>query len=268
MSGQAEKILEVARSWLGYLEKKRGTYTDEQLKNKTYAAGSDNYTIFGKWCGLQGQPWCAMGLSYFADSAGISTEIFPKFADCDVGMAWFKKRGRFVEAGRASPSPTAGDVVFFGAPGDAQHVGIVDWVEDGRVFTIEGNTSSGAGFVANGGAVMGKDYPLTYNRILGYGRPDYVAADAALPVPSGTLNKTQPANAGLEDKIVSDIEFEKMMDIWLAKRGRLPAADNLAPADFEAAIAAGLTDGTRPQAPASRQEVAVMAYRAMRKARE
>ena len=46
-------------------------------------------------------------------------------------------------------------------------------VEGGKVFTIEGNTSSAAGVVENGGAVASKSYSLTYNRIGGYGRPNY-----------------------------------------------------------------------------------------------
>jgi peptidoglycan hydrolase-like protein with peptidoglycan-binding domain len=42
-----------------------------------------------------------------------------------------------------------------------------------RVFTIEGNTSSTSGVVDNGGMVCKKSYPLAYDRIAGYGRPDY-----------------------------------------------------------------------------------------------
>ena len=39
--------------------------------------------------------------------------------------------------------------------------------------TIEGNTSSAAGVVENGGCVQDKSYPLTYSKIGGYGRPDF-----------------------------------------------------------------------------------------------
>ena len=42
-----------------------------------------------------------------------------------------------------------------------------------KVFTIEGNTSSAAGVVENGGAVARKSYSLTYSKIGGYGRPEY-----------------------------------------------------------------------------------------------
>lgn len=49
------------------------------------------------------------------------------------------------------------------------------------VYTIEGNTSGANGVIANGGGVCKKKYRLTYNRIAGYGRPDW-----------GTEVETQP----------------------------------------------------------------------------
>ncbi|MDR2025190.1 MAG: CHAP domain-containing protein, partial [Hungatella sp.] len=42
-----------------------------------------------------------------------------------------------------------------------------------KVYTIEGNTSSGAEVIANGGAVCLKEYALINSRIDGYGRPDW-----------------------------------------------------------------------------------------------
>ena len=38
---------------------------------------------------------------------------------------------------------------------------------------MEGNTSGGAGVVENGGGVFEKSYARTYERILGYGLPDW-----------------------------------------------------------------------------------------------
>lgn len=44
--------------------------------------------------------------------------------------------------------------------GDADHVGIVERVEDGRVFTIEGNSDD---------ACRQRSYPIGYYEIRGYG---------------------------------------------------------------------------------------------------
>lgn len=53
------------------------------------------------------------------------------------------------------------------------HTGLVYRVDGTYVYTIEGNTSGANGVVANGGGVCKKKYRLTYNRIAGYGRPDW-----------------------------------------------------------------------------------------------
>ena len=62
-----------------------------------------------------------------------------------------------------------GDIIFFdwadSNDGKADHVGIVDRVEDNKVYTIEGNTSRD----------MCKQnvYNVGSSVILGYGTPDY-----------------------------------------------------------------------------------------------
>ena len=48
--------------------------------------------------------------------------------------------------------------------GLSDHVGIVEKVENGRVYTVEGNSSD---------SVRQKSYPLGYYEILGYGIPAY-----------------------------------------------------------------------------------------------
>ena len=160
-----EKIITTAQDELFYLEKK----SNAQLNDKTANAGSGNYTKF--WRDLkpsfQGQPWCACFVSWCARIADIPDTIIPTFYDCDVGMKWFKTRSVF------HTKPQRGDIVFFGIPGDSQHVGIVTDVTADRVHTIEGNTSGGSTMIANGGGVFAKSYALTYGKILGYGRPKY-----------------------------------------------------------------------------------------------
>ena len=64
-------------------------------------------------------------------------------------------------------------IFFKNSSGNAQHTGLVYKVDNKYVYTIEGNTSSAKGVVANGGCVRLKQYALNYNRIMGYGRPNY-----------------------------------------------------------------------------------------------
>lgn len=172
MNTQASKLIEVAKSFDGYLEKA----SNAQLDDFTANAGSANYTLFGAWYGLNGQAWCAIFISYCAASAHISTTIIPKFAYCPDGVNWFKAAGRWYA--RAGYTPQTGDIIYFTEDGStACHVGIVTGADAAYVYTIEGNTSGSAALVPNGGAVCAKSHGLTSTYILGYGNPAYAAGE-------------------------------------------------------------------------------------------
>lgn len=66
-----------------------------------------------------------------------------------------------------------GDQIFFKNSVRICYTGIIKMVDDGRVCTIEGNTSGASRIVANGGGVCEKSYALSYTGIVGYGRPDW-----------------------------------------------------------------------------------------------
>jgi hypothetical protein len=217
--GQAEKIIEIARGETGYLEKK----SNAKLDDKTANAGSGNFVKYWRDLrpSLQGSFWCACFISWCARKAGVAEDVFPTFFDCDVGMEWFRKRSRFIKRGGGIPKP--GDVVFFGVPGDSKHVGLVRKTENGRVLTVEGNTSSAAGMVPNGGAVAEKSHELGYEKILGYGRPDYE-----------------------EDEEVTQAEFDKMIEDFLARRDKLPVS-GWAREMWDKAVKKGLVDDKKPQ---------------------
>ena len=112
--------------------------------------------------------WCACFVSWCANKCRyIDAGIIPKFSGCINGVEWFKDRGQWI-GNSFEPSP--GMIIFFdwddeeGQDGNADHVGIVEKVENGRVYTIEGNTSD---------SCRQRSYPVGYFQILGYGVPDY-----------------------------------------------------------------------------------------------
>ena len=112
--------------------------------------------------------WCACFVSWCANKCRyIDSGIIPKFSGCINGVDWFKNRGQWI-GNSFEPSP--GMIIFFdwddedGQDGNADHVGIVEKVENGRVYTIEGNTSD---------SCRQRSYPVGYYQILGYGIPDY-----------------------------------------------------------------------------------------------
>ena len=114
--------------------------------------------------------WCACFVSWCANQCGyIEAGIIPKFSGCEWGVYWFRQHNQW--AGR-NITPTPGMIIFFdwedgeggGLDGSADHVGIVERVENGRVYTIEGNTTD---------SCLERSYPLGHFEILGYGVPVY-----------------------------------------------------------------------------------------------
>ena len=111
--------------------------------------------------------WCACFVSWCADQCGyIDTCVCPKFAGCGNGVQWFKDRGQWID-GSAEPVP--GMIIFFDwdnkggsgpQDGEADHVGIVECVRDGAVYTIEGNSND---FCCR------NSYAVGSRQILGYG---------------------------------------------------------------------------------------------------
>ena len=121
-------------------------------------------TEYGKWYGYPSGDWCAMFVSWCANKAGISTSIIPKHSACVSGANTFKSWGCW--ASRDSGYvPKSGDIIYFNYDGGINHVGIVERVENGIVYTIEGNTKYDN--------VASCSYPLNYYSIAGYGIPKY-----------------------------------------------------------------------------------------------
>ena len=126
---------------------------------------------YWSWYGFGSRvEWCACFVSWCANECGyIDAGVIPKFAGCINGVNWFKERGQWADN---SAEPTPGMIIFFdwdkqetsGPDGLSDHVGIVEKVENGRVYTIEGNS---------GDSCRQRSYPLGYYQILGYGIPAY-----------------------------------------------------------------------------------------------
>lgn len=133
-----------------------------------------NKTKYGKWYGLNGQPWCAMFVSWCFAQAKMSRKIAAQsskgFASCQAGLTWFAKKGKLIPVGQAD----AGDIAFFqfDEDRDADHVGIVVKNKPRRkqLVCIEGNTSSGkTGSQSNGDGVYKR--VRSYSQVMGVARP-------------------------------------------------------------------------------------------------
>lgn len=147
--GTSQAMIKIARSQIGYRE------------------GPDNDTIFGKLYGLNGQPWCAMWITWLRGPAGC-TKIIPRHAFTPAGANWFKERGQWHTGG-----PRKGDLhyVYNRSLGRIAHIELVTRVlEDGAFLVMGGNTSN-TGSRTGDGVYQLKRRGVSHGG--GLGRPKY-----------------------------------------------------------------------------------------------
>ena len=127
---------------------------------------------YWSWYGFNSRvEWCACFVSWCANECGyLDAGVIPKTAGCISGSDWFKDRGLWQDN---SYEPRPGDIIYFdwdnkgsSGPQDglADHVGIVEKVENGLVYTVEGNS---------GDSCRENRYAMGHYEIYGYGTPAY-----------------------------------------------------------------------------------------------
>lgn len=134
-----DRALSAAVEWINYVEE------------------GSNDTIFGRWYGMNYQPWCAMFVSYcYEVEAGGS----PSFKQCQA-YAYCPYIVQDARANRnglsVTGTPLPGDLVLFdwGWDGVHDHIGMFESGSSTHFKTIEGNTSTSN--QSNGGQVMRRD---------------------------------------------------------------------------------------------------------------
>ena len=158
------RVVEQARSWLGYSEsagrhkKIIDLYNSRRPLPRGYAV---KYT----------DAWCATYVSAVAIACDV-TDIMPRECSCPVMISLYKQLGRWVENDGYKPQPA--DVIFYdfqdsGAgdnTGTSDHVGIVESVDGSAIVVLEGNY---------GDKVARRTLQVNGRYIRGYGVPDFAS---------------------------------------------------------------------------------------------
>lgn len=154
--------------WLDVLHGISGGANSDIVKVAQEQLGNVGGQPYWSWYGFSSRvEWCCCFVSWCANECGyIEDGIIPKYSVVDDGADWFKAKGQWLDG---DEEPQAGMIIFFdwaydGLDGGGDHTGIVEKVEGGRVYTIEGNSSD---------ACQENSYPIGYYEILGYGCPAY-----------------------------------------------------------------------------------------------
>ena len=162
---KAHDTVAAALSQLGYHEG-----NSQKEFNGTNSAGTQNYTEYNRFIGTIGgsysYAWCAAFVSWCLEMAEAGNAAGGRFTSCTLWVERLTALGLY--STRASGYvPKTGDLIFFRSSGTSRasdHVGIVRYVQNGRVYTVEGNASN---------KVMLRDYAVKDTYIVGYGRPQY-----------------------------------------------------------------------------------------------
>lgn len=176
----------------------------EAISHKGYVETGNNHTMFGKWFGMDGAAWCAMFVSYCMNKAGAGALI--KNAQTAKGAAQVSKFVAHAKKHKwakiAPKDAQLGDIVIFDFPGgyETDHVGFIRKPSaKGSIFTIEGNTSSGAGSQSNGGGVYART--RAFGVVHSIWRPPYdpetvvEAPVEAKPVVESPVTPVEPVSA-------------------------------------------------------------------------
>ena len=175
MANYASKVISVAVTYNGYIEKASAA----NLESKTANKGTNNYTIFSKIVndaglkGYQGQAWC--GTSQFAFEIlafGVNQALknWNMTRENYVGYNCFDTYNAFKKVRKVSMTPKLGCLVIF----TFSHMGrVIEIDHSKRTFkSFEGNTSSKT-YERNGGMCAIKTYSFDDSKIKGFCIIDY-----------------------------------------------------------------------------------------------
>ena len=211
-------VVSVAYTQLGYHE---GNSTAELHGRNLY--GSRNFTEYNRiWGALDngegngnsvGYAWCASFVSWCLRQSGVPDEIAASEVSCQRMIDWYRNNSTYRPRGSYIPLP--GDIIMFRyGSGSANHVGIVIGVEQGRVYTVEGNTSDMVGL---------RSYSMSNSTILGYCVPDYVTEEGAVY----DFPLTATYETGEYITLATNLNVRAAPTTASAKLGRLPGGSRV-----------------------------------------
>lgn len=135
----------------------------------TYETG-ENYTKYGEWYGLDGQPWCVMFIIWCAYFSNVSETVIPRECEANRFIDLFtESQIKLGGAYGGVERPQPGDIYFRGTGiNDLEHVGIITEVYTDHFVIVDGN---------NGNKVGTDEVAWKAPNFYAYVRPDYATTD-------------------------------------------------------------------------------------------
>ncbi|MBU3106209.1 SH3 domain-containing protein, partial [Clostridium gasigenes] len=201
MTTTAVNILNEARKYIGVVQ---GSSTHQSIVNvyNSVKPLPQNYQV------TYGDQWCDTFISFLAIKTG-AVDLIGRECGVERHINIFKNLGIWIEDGSITPKP--GDIITFtwninSQPNDgfADHIGIVESVSNGKITTIEGNSSS---------AVRRRSYNIGHSEIRGYARPSYQTGAGANDSPYNGGSLVNAGRSISQDNIRLVIQHAKKYNI-------------------------------------------------------
>ena len=193
----------------------------------TESPAGSNRTKYGKWMGLDGQPWCMSFVQWCFHQAG--TPLPHKTGSCSALLNWYQKN----RPDCVVKDPQPRDIIIY----NFGHTGIVESASTTTITAIEGNTSPGQpGSQDNGGGVYRRQRNLALVRAF------------IRPFPK-------------KEDIMTGKEIYDALSDYLSRQ----TVPNWAKAELEEAVKMGITDGSNPMQLIPRYQAVILAKRAAEK---
>ena len=193
----------------------------------TESPAGSNRTKYGKWMGLDGQPWCMSFVQWCFHQAG--TPLPHRTGSCSALLNWYKAN----RPDCVVKDPQPRDIIIY----NFGHTGIVERALPGSVMCIEGNTSPGqSGSQDNGGGVYRRQRNLALVRAF------------IRPFPK-------------KEDIMTGKEIYDALSDYLSRQ----PVPNWAKKELEEAVKMGITDGSNPMQLIPRYQAVILAKRAAEK---
>ena len=190
----------------------------------TESPAGSNRTKYGKWMGLDGQPWCMSFVQWCFAQAG--TPLPHRTGSCSALLNWYKAN----RPDCVVKDPQPRDIIIY----NFGHTGIVESAATTTITAIEGNTSPGqSGSQDNGGGVYRRQRNLALVRAF------------IRPFPK-------------KEDIMTGKEIYDALSDYLSRQ----PVPNWAKKELEEAVKMGITDGSNPMQLIPRYQAVILAKRA------
>ena len=185
---KASDILAVATREIGYMGKKSNASLYEKTANTSgkYTKYADELFKAGYYNGNKnGFDWCCVFVDWCIFEACDKDK---EAAELVKPVSVYGAAVKFVRdsmPGRYDKQPQVGDqIIFKNSKGEYYHTGLVERIENGKVYTIEGNVT--------GSVVDRRIYDINSSLIDGYLHPYYEADDPGLIFERGDIVAIKP----------------------------------------------------------------------------